>query len=83
MLAIAVTVWAARLGSFLVRRVVDVGSDRRFNDKAELPMVFNDMDLAGDLGSCHMGATLAVLGGKAGRSGSSKSVVFSYGQPVS
>tara|TARA_B000000441_G_scaffold122925_1_gene99050 strand:+ start:624 stop:1490 length:867 start_codon:yes stop_codon:yes gene_type:complete len=67
MLVIAVTIWAARLGSFLVRRVLDVGSDRRFNAiKQNFLWFLMTWTLQATWVVVTLGATLAVLGdGKA------------------
>ena len=62
LLAVLVVVWAARLGSFLFRRVVAQGSDRRFDEiKTSFLRFFVTWTLQGVWVSFTMGAALAAI----------------------
>ncbi|MDH3208071.1 MAG: DUF1295 domain-containing protein [Gemmatimonadota bacterium] len=62
LLAVLVVVWAARLGSFLFRRVVAQGSDRRFDEiKTSFIRFFVTWTLQGVWVSFTIGAALAAI----------------------
>jgi steroid 5-alpha reductase family enzyme len=62
LLAVLVAVWAARLGSFLFRRILAEGTDRRFDEiKASGPRFFVTWTLQGLWVSVTAGAALAAI----------------------